>query len=261
MMAKTDREVRHMIGFREFSAGCAAMLLAGCATTSAFEKAYPAGKAVGNHVTVGTKSVPLPPGNWVVAAHDTTTSSASTPLAGLALVNTAPKAHAVLVTIYTNVEVSNGGFGWTTLKACSRDDMIFVDAPENHESGPQRCRYINHSGTTRAASTAKMLKDTLDFAQARRLPIPSTAVYAGFRLADSYDALTVRYYFNPETQGFAESRTPAWRYNDWHRDHSAYDERKTRYLDGMKAWGVQVIAAMRAGFAGKPAPITTYAMP
>jgi hypothetical protein len=246
---------------RSLLAVCVLMLASACVTTSEFERSYPPAKPVSGSVAIGDKMIPLPPGEWVVAATESAFSGAATPLAALSLVNVAPGAHAVLVTAHANLGTASGAAGWTSLRSCARDDMLFIATEANEPGGDQRCWFINHSGTTRASRTSRLLKDTLDFAQARGLRIPSTVLTVGYRLADIRDVLTVRYYFDPETRGFPPSRELNWRSNDWHRDRMHGDERRQQYIAALKSWGAETLPGVRGGFRGKAAMATEVPRP
>lgn len=225
-------------------------LLSGCMTAEVVKK-YPAGTIVRDAVVLGSKQIPLPPGKWEVYGSSEGQSSFSSPLNNLILVNTENKNLPKAVVLYTNVEGGGRGFGWNTMKACGRNDMHHRLTEENTPGGRQACWFVNHTRMTRTNKTPQFIRAALDRVIAEGRPLPLTSVYVGMRIADSLDFLTIRYYFNPESDGFAPPKVTTWRSNDWHRDLVHRDSKKVEYVELIKRWGEGWFPKVKSGFEGK----------
>jgi hypothetical protein len=236
---------------RSFCLFMTGVLLSGCLTTAEAVKKYPVGTTVRDAVVLGSKQIPLPPGKWEVYASNEGQSSFSSPLNQLVLVNTENKRLPRAVALSTNVEGGARGYGWNTMKACSRNDMHHRLTEDDTPGGRQACWFINHTRMTRTNKTPRVLRAALDRVIAKGRPLPLTSVYVGMRVADSLDYLTIRYYFNPESDGFAPPRVTTWRSNDWHRDRVHEDPKKVDYVESVKRWGEVWYSKVKAGFAGK----------
>lgn len=236
----------------------ALMLVTGCQTTGEILKMYPKGASYSGYLTIGKKQVPLPPGEWEVFASRATSNSSGLPFVAIVLGNKDRNAEALAVRFHTNVEVSNG-YGWVLLKACSRTNMHHVFAPQNIEGSGQRCWFVNHSRMTRTGNSTNVLTEALDRAKDLGVKLPVTSVYTGFRVSDTHDILTVRVYFNPETQGFEPPKQSAWATNDWHKDRIYTDNKKVAYVEKIKKWAAAYFSKVEAGFKGKLAPAQSAA--
>lgn len=228
------------------------VLISGCVTTGEVEKKYPVGTIVRDMVKLGSKQIPLPPGDWEVYGVAETQSSLGSPLNTLVLVNNRNRRLPSAVALFSNVEgAGRGDGGWVSLKTCSRNDMIHRTTEQNTAGGRQACWYINHTRMTRTGRTPAHLRAALDRVIEKGGRLPLTSVYVGMHLADSFDYLTVRYYYNPEADGFPPPRVTDWRSNDWHHDRLHEDPKKIEYVDMIKGWGASWFSRLKAGFSGK----------
>jgi hypothetical protein len=183
------------------------LLMSGCVTAEAINK-YPVGTIVRDAVVLGPKQIPLPPGNWEVYGSAEAQTGFSSPVNVLVLANAENKRLPRAVTIFANVAgASRGTGGWTSLKACSRKDMHHRVTEVDTTGGDQACWFINHGKLTRTNRTPKYFRDALDRVIAKGRKLPLTSIYVEMRVADTFDYLTVRYYFNPESDGFEPPNT------------------------------------------------------
>jgi hypothetical protein len=230
----------------------AAVLATACQTTDTATARYSVGTAVTDSLQIGSKQIPLPAGKWTVASHRISPSTAGTPMHHVALVDTRKNAKAILVVFSINVEGANRGMaGWQTLPACFRDDMHFAYAGESVAGGNQACWFINHSPMTTTNRSAQIYRDVMDYVKSHGIRVPINTIYAGYRIADSLDALTIHYYFNPEADGFVPPSATNWRSSDWHKDRVYLDPSKVAYIEKMKRQGADLFEQLKLGFAGK----------
>ena len=235
------------------------LFLTGCteAALGDFKKHFAVDSRVTGPVVIGRKQIPLPDGDWVVAARDTSYSKLSTPQVALVLVNRNPSDPAFGIAIYTNVVSTQSTTGWTPLSTCTRKDVLSPSPSYSEKGGGEECWFINHQIMTRTSRASKLQADALDYMHAHHMRLPNTTVYTGYRIADERDYLTVRYHFNPEAEGFVPDQGGGWRTSDWHRDRIDRDPRRVAYIDARKKWSADWLRKVRAGFRGnlaKPGP-------
>ena len=224
----------------------------GCVTAlGQFEKDFNISKSVANPVAIGSKQVPLPPGNWIIASRGVTTNNLNDTLLRLILINADANSDSMAVEILTNAEASNSGVGWRPLETCTRKDLLSPSPSAAYSAGDEECWFINHSTMTRSSRTSDLRSQALNFAHSQGVKIPVNSVYVGYRFADAQDYLTVRYFFNPEAKNLAPPTYAAWRNSDWHRDRIQNFPRKLAYFEELKQWGEGWFSNLKAGFAGK----------
>jgi hypothetical protein len=73
----------------------------------------------------------------------------------------------------------------------------------------------------------------------------------GYRIADSYDFVTVRYFFNPEAKNLAPPVYSDWNSSDWHKDRIQNFPKKLAYFNNTKQWAASWLTEVKAGFNGK----------
>ena len=245
-----------MGAYRLLSLGSVLLLLAGCGVTTRgdFEKQFSVSQSVSSPLVIAKKQIPLPDGKWVVASQGTTTTSLSTPIAGLILVNMDRSAEAVAVEVYTNIEPSISTTGWNPLKACGRKDMISPSPKSSFSAGDEECWFINHNKFIRSSKTtpmARLRNAAFDFAHLKNLELPNTGIYTGYRIADGSDYVTIRYYFNPEAKGLSPDNAGSWSGSNWHRDRLVRDSKRVAYIDNQKKWSALWLKKVKTGFNGK----------
>ena len=64
--------------------------------------------------------------------------------------------------------------------------------------------------------------------------------------------LSVRYFFNPENEGFGRQTNNNWSSSDWHIDNVSRDPKKITYIDSLKKWGAAWLPKMKSGFNRNP---------
>lgn len=228
-----------------------AVLISGCVTTAAVVKNYPEGSTVEDQIIIDKRVIPLPPGKWEVFASREVQSSQGTPTNAMILANTEPGTRMIAIRLSANVAGANRGGNWAKLKACTRTDMHFSFDDKSLTNGEHACWFINHTRMTRFARANKMITEAFEKVIARGIKLPLTSVYAGFRVSNGLNLVTVRYYFNPEAEGFDPPRNAAWSTNDWHKDRVYTDPKKVAYIEKTQKWGEVWFSKVKAGFEGK----------
>lgn len=212
------------------------------------------GDVVTGSLDVNDKKIPLPPGNWTVLGTRALGQGAATP--GIATVLVNPKSNPFAVRVITNTSPGQG-WGWKLSRSCLRQDLLFQKVIAKVDGGDQRCWWVNHTRMTRGSRTAPDIVQALEYARKRNMKLPVTALLVGYRFADIYDILIVRYYFNPEGEGFNPPNDATWVTNDWHKDRIATDPKKIAYAERIRKWGEGWFPRIQSGFnneAGAGAP-------
>lgn len=188
---KRGREMRfHLIsGLIVVAAG-----IGGCASG---QPEIQVGTVFRDSIRVESKIIPLPPGKWIVTHSGNRfwqLSSTGGPGGDFSILRlTRPGKNPYNVLISTNKDSPSNG--WSTSERCQRNDMLFRQTTVNVDGGDQECWYISDTGS---------------------------AVFVGYRLADSQDFLNVWYYFGIDD--FA--------------------------IDRVKTWGSEWLPRVKAGFRG-----------
>lgn len=226
-------------------------LLPACETTSSLEKRFPVGEAVSNPFLVGGKQIPLPPGRWVIRGRALPKTSRGTQGIQLILVNNVADDPRMAIWVATNLVPSSGFNGWNISRFCARNDLAHRVTEISVQGGDQRCWWVTHARMTRRQKSSPATIQTLDWAKSHGRVVPVNTVYVGYRFANTYDVLTVRYFFNPEAKGIAPTSRATWSTSDWHIDRILAFPKKGAFVDGLKEWGADWMPKIEAGFNGK----------
>ena len=224
------------------------VVLAGCAAP---EPEFKLGATVSNPLVIAEKQIPLPRGRWVVRGQNVITTDAGTRIIQMILLDADRNVPRISIWVGTNLQPSVYFEGWGVSRICSRDDMHHRVTKSNIQWGDQECWYVNHARLGRSSRTPKEVLQVYDFVKSRGRAVPANTVVVGYRFANDYDVLSIRYHFNPEAEGFAPPKRAAWKTSDWHVDKVVSDPKKVQYIDRLKWWGLDWLPKVKAGFEGK----------
>jgi len=194
-----------------------------------------------DEITVGGQPVPLPKGSWQVLA--SFSGAAGGPGDSVVLGKILYGRVKGIVAINGYAAAAPAG-GSPPFAACDRTDYVFVSRKLNEGQGRQQCWWINHASQIdqqplfRAANAVMAQKGAA---------LPPLLINVGFRRANPNGFVTVFYYFNPEDDGISSQPVP-WNASEWHKDRIAADQRRVRYIDGLRIWGEEwapIFYAMR----------------
>lgn len=228
-----------------------AITFAACTTAP---PSIPVGRKVSGHFTIYEKQIPLPPGEWTVRGASTRISPTDAgkyitqPFLSLALLN--PNGNPSAIYVVTNRGVGSGG-GYVTSKQCDRSDMHLRVTASNVPGSDQECWWINHIQMGTGPKTPPALRQAYDYAKTNKIVSAVYSLQVGYRLADAYGIIWIRYYFNPEREGFDPPRHAEWLASDWHQDRIGKDLKKVEYVERLIRWGHGWLPKVRAGFKGK----------
>lgn len=222
-------------------------------------KNYPLGAKASNPFRIGDVSVPLPPGDWVIAGRRVYDSnvrgpsfSNNTTMAHIILVDVFEKKLRGTISIITPLEYGTTS-SWTKSNDCARDDMLHRGNDELPQIYSHFCWRINHRRFSFDGEAAKWdsIKEMIAGFQSNGIALPGNTLTAGFIMAVGRNYLSVAYDRNPEIDGIARSREVAWSTSDWHKDRIHQFPDKQQYADKMKAWAMGWKEKIKEGFHAK----------
>jgi hypothetical protein len=200
------------------------------------------GTTAHDNVSIGTRIVPLLPGDWTVAAVHETRSSSNSPIGRVMLVQLAEGKLARWVYVSTNLEWNPGG--WKRNKSiCDRHNVHYAYSDDNNNPKDTECWVLNHHIQTLGENAGQVWVDFFRWSDSRGRP--NTAVTLDYYVARNGDFLEVVYEFNPVVDGFLDTPSASWRGNPWHVDMASKDARKLEYLRKLKATGEEQFAKLR----------------
>jgi hypothetical protein len=191
-------------------------------------------KATGT-IALGRHILPLPDGEWTVAAVGERSSASSTPIGRVILAQLSNGKLSRWVYISTNL-AWNGSDSWKRDKGiCERKSVHFTYSDDTNSTKDAECWILNHTGMTLGENASQIWIDFYRWSDSRGRP--NTALVSEYFLVKSGDVLTYRYYVNPVLEGFPDTPTGSWRGNPWHADIASKDAHKLEYLRSLKATG------------------------
>jgi hypothetical protein len=208
------------------------------------------GKTVTGRVVAQGKSVPLPPGQWIVVAHVPAQNTGGPESLVLAQTRRDKLRRAVLVQASPQADQSATGFRRS--RQCARTALLYAKTISNDEYGRQDCWTIDHNLSTQSQGEAPpIIRAAIGELELRGVKYPPVLLSAFFRLADRQSFLQAVYYFNPEMDGIT-TKPALWEESDWNRNSIHQYPEKIAYVEKLRAWAEAWHPAVRDGFQGIP---------
>jgi hypothetical protein len=206
----------------------------------------PVGTKVRDIAAISNHQVPLPPGEWVLAARQTVMSGGpgrAVRLVQIYLVQIQNNELARYVFIATNLDASGGGWARDP-NTCDRSDKHYAYSDSNYNSHDVTCWYINNIGVTPAATASDLYRQFYSYSDDAKRPTSMMAL--NFYLVRGYEYLRVIYSHNPAAEGVA----PIPLEGPWQIDAVRKDPKKKAYLELLRREGEATAAKLRDGLAG-----------
>lgn len=223
----------------------------------------PIGTKFLDEISVSDKKIPLPGGEWTVIGTQITKDQNAKFHAALMLIRTEENSVVSAVEIITNVGAKSSaageedGDGWPTRRACTRDELHFLDVKENTRLGAQDSWWVNHRRMHRfGVGNSEHWMEARKFLVKHKISAPLDMVAVSFRFADKVDYMTAYYFFNPESEGLLTNKdiywsVRNWETSDWHPDRIDVDPAKRRYLNRLIDWGKKWYPKIKKAFETK----------
>ena len=207
-----------------------------------------AGKTVTGNVVARGRSVPLPPGQWIILAHVPAHGPGGVESLFLVQVRRDKLSRAVLVEAGAQAGDSTAGFPRSA--QCARAGLLYVKTISNEEFGRQDCWTIDHDASTGSERDGSpIVRAAIAELEQRGVKYPPVLLSAFFRLADRQSFLNAVYEFNPDTDGITSKPAP-WDESEWNRNHIHQSPDKIAYVEKLRAWAEAWHPAVREGFQG-----------
>jgi hypothetical protein len=208
----------------------------------------PVGTKIRDIAAISNHQVPLPPGEWVIAARKTTMSGGSGARAGrlvqIYLVQIENNELTRYAFISTNLDASVGGWA-RDRNVCDRTDKHYSFSDSNYNPLDVTCWYINNVNVTPAGNASELYKEFYRFSDEAKRPVAAMAL--NFYIVRGFEYLHVFYGYNPAAPGVAP--TPLT--GSWQIETVRKDPKKRAYVELLKREGEVIAAKLREGLAGR----------
>jgi uncharacterized membrane protein len=223
--------------------------------------AFAAGDVVTGVLPIDGKQIPLPEGDWVVAAD--APSNWNDPGIGsfgyvrtLLLFRIERGGVDTILEVHSNVLPTTDGWGMAA--DCGRKDLVL--AVVRFRAGwDGSCYFVTHSLIDKAPPPA--WHKARDFAASKGWALSRIWLTAGFRAADRSDVLDVRYYFSPQTRGIPSEAADGWEASRWMADALDHDPQRRDFAKAVGDWAPAYSSLVQAGLKKRLLSDDTVAMP
>lgn len=203
------------------------------------------GATLRGEIVVDEMKVPLPDGQWRVAADIRSPSSHD-----LALAREADKLIGAVVIVSYNT--SGNGVGYNAAAACSRRAMRGV-TEKNEDFGEQSCwssALVRAKGTVENLSKSAVGRAARGDLEGRGLTFTSEAVLDTWIVhANANRRILLAVYYNPEVDGFEPIKLDRIEESPWNAKNLAQNPQHAKWLRERLQWASQAYQRLKQGFA------------
>lgn len=245
IMHRQDREAatacRRPIRRRWQFAGAALALLAWITGATSPAAALSVGDKASHHLMLGSKQIPLPVGEWVVAGLGT--QAFTMPALGafgaiqtaVLLLTRGDRIDAVLEVNTNTIPVNDG---WGRTKACAEGQQFLLVT--RYKTGWETsCAFVEATRFGADSAGPPAWEQARGFARQAKLSMPELWLTAGFRVSDRQDIVDARFHFNPALTLGATAASFS-QLSDW--SPTAVND------DPLRLGAVQVVSSWTSGF-------------
>jgi len=240
--------------------GFAMLVLVGCTpdqlTQTRSDHTAPIGTVFKDQIQVGRSTVPLPPGEWTLAAAGVEKSGRidggmRSDIVQIRLVKLSPSRTTRQIEgfITASANLTTNPVEWSRFPSCERTDWLHVN---NQWKGNQDqfCMYVRAWATSwrYGQDWSQIDRSAVEWAQSNNIALsPVTFLQTYYRFVRYSDLLNVTYFQPTRELGVSYNTSEA----DWHpvsrRSRSDLERAFTTHLSWSESW----VAQVRAGFEGK----------
>ena len=219
---------------------------AGAAAGAENLDAAPIGTVVSGSFELGGRSIPLPEGEYALAARSVNEpamleGSASIPRASVVqalLVQAQPPRLRAAVYARVALKPPNYRFTWS-MQPCRKEDVLHrADLVQGNGGGSENCLLVDHVLGNFGPRSQGVWKDAAGWLAERgvELPVPLLIV-ANVTRIEGWQLVSASYAFNPRMFGCNAPRARSWAASPWHRKTVAEDPQRVRFVESVTAWG------------------------
>ncbi|MBI3374542.1 MAG: hypothetical protein HY017_22685 [Betaproteobacteria bacterium] len=206
------------------------------------------GQSLTGELAIQGRTIPLPDGNWTVAAHFPVSRAGSVESVVLAQSRDG-KLLKALVAQAARLPADQAN-GFRKSPQCGRTNLLFSKTLSNQDFDKQDCWTINHVPVAplREPTAPGIFRAAVGELDAKAIALPSVLMSTYFRLADKQGFVNAIYYFNPESEGITSSSTSIWEESDWHRNYIREYPEKVAYFRKLQTWSEHWHARVQQAF-------------
>lgn len=224
-------------------------LLTSCITPG-LKETNPVGKIYRDSIQLWEKVVPLPEGEWKVIGRGGPSNSFQDPYFEILLLKEFEnkKMHGVLA--ITTESMTNSYTGYWPHNDLKREDVHHIVVKSNEDNGAQDGWTINNIEISINVNRTTY-KEAMDYLVSNSYIIPKNVIQIFHHFTGKYKKnkyLDVRYYLNPEIEGFEVPNETNWGTSEWHPLRIDNDPKKKAYIERLKEEGTIMHEKIRAGF-------------
>lgn len=208
----------------------------------------PIGSVVSGTPKLGRARVPLPPGDWIVAARDRGETARGS-IAYVRAILVQPGSGTVDRAIFLTANLTGVGPWGRPADCASRAIHMAVVVRDDHRI--KECWWISHfvRGVPNESS-AQQYRELDAFLREKRLRMP-TMLTAGLFFTDSAGFLMAIYAVRPGSTGRPDEGGVGWSGSQWHVSRAAQEPRRANLIEWQKTWAETMIPALRGALNGE----------
>jgi len=204
-----------------------------------------AGTAVRGKITLVGKTVPLPPGDFVIVASRTRDA---THVKGQWIRQRVQLVTVYLAQIEGNVlraevlatTVLDPSFTYSKWEdePCRRTDTLFRQDLARNAGYQQNCLLVNHVTNVYTREPEGIYAEAYAWLQQRAVSLPvDVIIQASVTRIEVGEWLATVHRFNPAAFGCDVGRNPSWATSAWHRSALAKDAERAQFVNSVVEWG------------------------
>lgn len=221
----------------------------------------PLGTTVSGTFDLAGRPIPLPEGNFVLAARSVTQppmigGDISKPRAKIAHVMLVqiepPRLRAAVLASAVLIEGSSYRFHWSG-QPCRKEDVLYRADLTGSRGEDENCLLVDHAVGNFGPRAQGLWKETATWLAEHNveLPVP-VLITASVTRNHRWQHVAATYAFNPRMYGCGGPRSRSWAESPWHRSRVGEDAAKVRFVESVTAWGKGVQAGFDELIAGRP---------
>ncbi|MCP3930460.1 MAG: hypothetical protein GY705_15315 [Bacteroidetes bacterium] len=223
------------------------LLMIGCVTiTPDLELSNPVEKVYRGEVSLGTKNIPLPEGEWKVIA-----SGEINDFFKIYLLKEHENKKFSYIRITVDTPMLHRDSGYAPSEYFNRDNLHHKVVNSNQDGEVQDAWAINHTLVHFNPEPHKpIMNKAAEYIRSNGYIISSPMIKVSHRMTGAHNKrryLVVSYFYNPEAYGIAPVEHTTWKYSDWHMMRVNHFPEKVEFIEMMKVEGAKMHERIKQG--------------
>jgi hypothetical protein len=220
-----------------------ALFVAGCVTKT---QTPPLSSVHQSNITIGSKVIPLPPGEWIYVGDSAQVNNIGVPLVDIVLARVQDNELLEAMYVRTNTQINRPGNWWLAVKDCYRNDVHAMHVAKSWSESGQECWFVNHWRMTMSGKIPEYWIEARSAMDELGVDIPINMIATQHYLIERAHYLNYIRFYNPEAEGFDPPQRAEWNTSDWHPDRVIGDAEKEEYVSEIERRGEQWQAFLKA---------------